>query len=294
MIFASAELAQTRDLAALIPNCKHRYILGDATSAFAGVYEDFEQAISAQPKSPIQDERAGDTMLYSSGTTGKPKGIKRPLSGAHVSEGLPGIEVNNPYGMNADTVYLSPAPLYHAAPFGFCTRALALGGTVVMMKSFDPQLALGYIEQYSITHSQWVPTHFVRLLRLPEEEAFDRAFSSWVSGPPTVTQAIVADFMDEGHFATHIRMMRRMYKARYETLMDVSRQVQGAIDVQETAGGFHTAAYLADGLEEGAIVAQAAERAKAAERAMEEAQAAGAGGDEMPRTGPQQTHGRGL
>ena len=169
VIFASAELAQTRDLAALIPNCKHRYILGDATSAFAGVYEDFEQAISAQPKSPIQDERAGDTMLYSSGTTGKPKGIKRPLSGAHVSEGLPGVEVNNPYGMNADTVYLSPAPLYHAAPFGFCTRALALGGTVVMMKSFDPQLALGYIEQYSITHSQWVPTMFIRMLKLDED-----------------------------------------------------------------------------------------------------------------------------
>lgn len=110
-------------------------------------------------------------------------------------------------------------------------------------KSLFPSLRLGFVV---------VPDRAV--------EAFDRAFSSWVSGPPTVTQAIVADFMDEGHFATHIRMMRRMYKARYETLMDVSRQVQGAIDVQETAGGFHTAAYLADGLEEGAIVAQAAER----------------------------------
>jgi fatty-acyl-CoA synthase len=93
-------------------------------------------------------------------------GIKRPLTGELVSAGLPGVDVNNPYGMNADTVYLSPAPLYHAAPFGFCTRALALGGTVVMMRSFDPQLSLKYIEQYQATHSQWVPTMFIRMLKL--------------------------------------------------------------------------------------------------------------------------------
>ena len=165
VIFASAELAQTKDLGALIPNCKNRFVIGHETAG----YEDYEQAVSVQHRGPIADERAGDTMLYSSGTTGRPKGIKRPLSGAHISEGLPGVEVNNPYAMNADTVYLSPAPLYHAAPFGFCTRALALGGTVVMMQSFDPELSLRYIEQYSITHSQWVPTMFIRMLKLDDD-----------------------------------------------------------------------------------------------------------------------------
>ena len=86
-----------------------------------------------------------------------------------MGEGLPGVEVNNPYGMDSDTVYLSPAPLYHAAPFGFCTRTLALGGTVVMMRSFDPEQSLRHIEQYSVTHSQWVPTMFIRMLKLDEK-----------------------------------------------------------------------------------------------------------------------------
>ena len=71
--------------------------------------------------------------------------------------------------MNSDTIYLSPAPLYHAAPFGFCTRTLALGGTVVMMRGFDPEASLRHIQQYSITHSQWVPTMFIRMLKLDEK-----------------------------------------------------------------------------------------------------------------------------
>lgn len=110
-------------------------------------------------------------------------------------------------------------------------------------KSLFPSLRLGFVA---------VPDRAV--------EAFDRAFTSWVSGPPTATQAIVADFMDEGHFATHIRMMRRMYKARYEALVHAARPLAGQIDVQETAGGFHTTAYLAPGLDEAAMVSRAAER----------------------------------
>ena len=161
-IFASTELVQTQALMAQIPSCPNRFVIGTNIDGC----DDFSQAVSGQSTAPIAKELVGDTMLYSSGTTGRPKGIKRPLTGAHVSAGLPGVDVNNPYGMNADTVYLSPAPLYHAAPFGFCTRALALGGTVVMMRSFDPQLSLKYIEQYQATHSQWVPTMFIRMLKL--------------------------------------------------------------------------------------------------------------------------------
>ena len=165
VLFASSELAQSEALPALIPSCPHRYSVGADIAGF----DNAAQAIATMPTTPIADQRAGDTMLYSSGTTGRPKGIKRPLTGNHVGDGLPGVEVNNPYGMNADTVYLSPAPLYHAAPFGFCTRTLALGGTVVMMRSFDPEESLRYIQRYSITHSQWVPTMFIRMLKLDDE-----------------------------------------------------------------------------------------------------------------------------
>lgn len=165
VIFASEALAQSNALIPLIPGCPNRFAVGGDIAGF----DDYAATVSTYATTPIADERAGDTMLYSSGTTGRPKGIKRPLTGDPVSAGLPGVEVNNPYGINADTVYLSPAPLYHAAPFGFCTRTLALGGTVVMMRSFDPELSLSHIEQYSVTHSQWVPTMFIRMLKLEDE-----------------------------------------------------------------------------------------------------------------------------
>ena len=165
VIFASAALSQTEALIPLIPGCPHRFVVGGDIAGF----DDYAATVSKYTTAPIADERAGDTMLYSSGTTGRPKGIKRPLSGEHVSAGLPGVEVDNPYGINADTVYLSPAPLYHAAPFGYCTRTLALGGTVVMMRSFDPELSLRHIEQYAVTHSQWVPTMFIRMLKLEDD-----------------------------------------------------------------------------------------------------------------------------
>ncbi len=164
VLFASSELTQSQALPELIPGCPHRFSIGGTMTGFA----DAAEAMAPMPTTPIADERAGDTMLYSSGTTGRPKGIKRPLTGDHVGDGLPGVEINNPYGMNSDTVYLSPAPLYHAAPFGFCTRTLALGGTVVMMRSFDPEQSLGHIERYAVTHSQWVPTMFIRMLKLDE------------------------------------------------------------------------------------------------------------------------------
>jgi len=165
VIFASEALAQSNALIPLIPGCPNRFAVGGDIAGF----DDYAATVSTYATTPIANERAGDTMLYSSGTTGRPKGIKRPLTGDPVSAGLPGVEVNNPYGINADTVYLSPAPLYHAAPFGFCTRTLALGGTVVMMRSFDPELSLSHIEQYSVTHSQWVPTMFIRMLKLEDE-----------------------------------------------------------------------------------------------------------------------------
>ena len=134
-------------------------------------YDSYEDALAAQPPGPLENETAGDLMLYSSGTTGRPKGIRRPSSGARVSDGFPFTRMlGGLFHMDDRTVYLSPAPAYHSAPLGFCITAQAMGGTVVMMQAFDPVGALAAIESHRVTHSQWVPTMFTRLLKLPEEE----------------------------------------------------------------------------------------------------------------------------
>jgi len=130
-----------------------------------------EAALAAMPATPIADERAGCDMLYSSGTTGKPKGVRIPLPedpeiGA--ANSLVAI-ANQAFGITGDAVYLSPAPLYHAAPLRWSMTIHRLGGTVVAMEKFDPEHALQLIEQYRVTDSQWVPTHFVRMLKLPDE-----------------------------------------------------------------------------------------------------------------------------
>ena len=110
-------------------------------------------------------------------------------------------------------------------------------------KSLFPALRLGFV---------LVPERMIA--------AFDRMFQLWASGPSTATQAIVADFMDEGHFATHIRMMRRLYKARYEALMEAATCLPGTLRVRETIGGFHTCADLAAGIDERRVVSEAGER----------------------------------
>jgi fatty-acyl-CoA synthase len=136
-------------------------------------YDCYEDAIARQPSEPLADEPRGDFMNYSSGTTGRPKGIKRPLSGegfagASMLDGL----VQQLYSVDPDTIYLSPAPLYHAAPLGFTAGVHSLGGTNVIMEKFDPIEALRLIEKHRVTHSQWVPTMFIRMLKL---DAADRA-----------------------------------------------------------------------------------------------------------------------
>jgi len=160
------EIAGT--LPGFAPNCERWLMVGEPLAGF----ESYEDAIAAHPPAPLADEPAGQFMLYSSGTTGRPKGILRPLSGAkiHDDAGPVGALQKLLWGFDTDSIYLSPAPLYHSAPIGFCSATLALGGTVVMMPRFDEIGALRAIEQYRITHSQWVPTMFTRMLKLPAEE----------------------------------------------------------------------------------------------------------------------------
>lgn len=142
-------------------------LIGDPDDRF----EPYVDAIASVSADPLDEEPAGEMMLYSSGTTGQPKGIKRPLSDRSVNDGvLIGALLGGVFGMEADSVYLSPAPLYHSAPIGFTLGVQGIGGTVVAMEKFDPADALALIERYRATHSQWVPTMFIRMLKLPEEE----------------------------------------------------------------------------------------------------------------------------
>jgi fatty-acyl-CoA synthase len=169
VLVASAALAGlAADVRAQAPAVEEALAFGGG--AIEG-FGDYEAALAAADPVPPADQPRGADLLYSSGTTGRPKGIKPPLPDRQVTE--PGdtyVAVFGPmYGFDADTVYLSPAPIYHAAPLRFVGTVQSVGGTVVVMESFDAEGALAAIERYRVTHSQWVPTMFVRMLKLPEE-----------------------------------------------------------------------------------------------------------------------------
>jgi long-chain acyl-CoA synthetase len=130
---------------------------------------DYADAIAAHPPTPIADEALGTPMLYSSGTTGRPKGILRPLPPNPPSEPLPLFHfLNKLWRYRADMVYLSPAPLYHSAPQAAVSLTIRNGGTVVIMEHFDPEQYLALVERYRVSHTQLVPTMFSRMLKLPE------------------------------------------------------------------------------------------------------------------------------
>ncbi len=156
-------------IAPLLTGCPLRLALDGPVQG----YESYEAALQIQSAAPLASEPRGDFMNYSSGTTGRPKGIKRPLSGETFLEPsrLDNL-IERLYGFDHETIYLSPAPLYHSAPLAFTASTHSLGGTVVIMEKFDALDALRLIQAYRITHSQWVPTMFVRMLKLaPEDRA---------------------------------------------------------------------------------------------------------------------------
>jgi long-chain acyl-CoA synthetase len=135
-----------------------------------GPFAPFEAARATMPETPISDPAPGRDMLYSSGTTGRPKGVKAALIDEPFDADIPLAALSRAlYGFNEQTVYLSPAPLYHAAPLRFCMSAHRAGATVVVMEKFEPEFALRLIETHRVTASQWVPTHFIRMLKLPED-----------------------------------------------------------------------------------------------------------------------------
>ncbi|MGJ5176167.1 AMP-binding protein [Bradyrhizobium oligotrophicum] len=128
------------------------------------------EATAGLPATPIADECVGTAMLYSSGTTGRPKGILRPLPEQPPVQQLPIFDfLEKLWRYREGMIYLSPAPLYHSAPQAAVNLTIRIGGTVIIMETFDPERYLALVAQWGITHTQLVPTMFSRMLKLPEE-----------------------------------------------------------------------------------------------------------------------------
>jgi len=148
-----------------MPNVVQRYVIDGDISGF----DSWEAALAPMPETPIADQFEGVAMLYSSGTTGYPKGVKKPLPEGGYGDGADINLMSALYGASETSIYLSPAPLYHAAPLAFTMGLLRFGVHVIVMEHFEAETALRYIQDYRVTHSQWVPTMFVRMLKLPDD-----------------------------------------------------------------------------------------------------------------------------
>jgi long-chain acyl-CoA synthetase len=162
--YKSQQAAQLKDQ---MPGVEVRLMLDGVIDG----YEPYDEVVGSQPGTPLDEERVeGQDMLYSSGTTGQPKGVKVPLPDQPLGTADPVTALGQLlFGADEHTVYLSPAPLYHAAPLRFCRGIQRVGGTVVVMEHFDPEDMLRLIEQHRVTFTQVVPTMFIRMLKLPEE-----------------------------------------------------------------------------------------------------------------------------
>ncbi len=167
LITSERHLDAAAEAAARTAGVEHRFTTGDARSGFEGLAE----AVASVPAGTEVDEREGVDLLYSSGTTGRPKGVKAalPLDPIGTPPGVAGL-LHDHWGIDRDSVYLSPAPLYHAAPLRFTMTVHRYGGTAIVMERFDAERALGLVERHRVTHTQMVPTMFIRILKLPEPQ----------------------------------------------------------------------------------------------------------------------------
>ena len=158
---------QALEIADDIPNATLRLMVGGTVDG----YDSFEDVVAAASTTPLENMVDGTDMLYSSGTTGMPKGIARAFAASPIgtAAGLATTLTVGLYQFSEDMVYLSPAPLYHAAPLRFNISVHAMGGTTVVMEHFDAENYLKFAEKYKATHTQVVPTMFIRMLKLDDD-----------------------------------------------------------------------------------------------------------------------------
>ena len=175
VVSSTAKADVAHQLPALCPDVD-RWIMVDTTGGdkgswpIGGVYESWDDAVGSQPTDHVPEEQMGAPMMYSSGTTGRPKGILRPMYDLHPSETSIGVlGIAGLWRLREGMVYLSPAPLYHTAPQVSVAIALRMKSTAVVMEHFDPALYLELVGRYGVTHSQVVPTMFSRMLKLPDD-----------------------------------------------------------------------------------------------------------------------------
>jgi fatty-acyl-CoA synthase len=225
--------------------------LAICTGPAVGGFESYADLVDDRIPAPEDDPAVlprGDFMNYSSGTTGRPKGVRRPSDPAAFSDPtiLEGL-LSGLYGVDGSSVYLSPAPLYHSAPLGFTSGVMALGGTVVVLEHFDARASLQAIERFGVTHSQWVPTMFVRLLRLPEEERLSYDLSSMrvaihaaAPCPPQVKERMIewwGPIVHEYYAATELHCMTHITSDDWLTHRgSVGRPVLGTLHICDDAG----------------------------------------------------------
>ena len=161
-------------------------------------WQRYPECVQNEPSDPITGPPAGQLLQYSAGSTGRPKGIRRPLNLIGSSGAKLVTPVFEALGVTGDSVYLSPAPTYHTAPAMWTMAAQSVGATVVMMERFDPEQALDCIQRYGVTHAQFVPTMFVKMLRLPDatRQRFDvsslqRVVHAAAPCPPAIKRQMI-------------------------------------------------------------------------------------------------------
>lgn len=197
LISTARTAAVVRDLAPLLRSGLNGHFMIGGAEGNAQSYEAAVLTVSDEGELPPRP--VGREFLYSSGTTGKPCGIRRPLARYEDRYALPELEqrLRTIFELGADTVYLSPAPLYHSTG-RFNVRVIECGGTAVVMEKFDSEAALAAIERHHVTHSHWVPTMFVKMLALPaatraryDLSSMRRAIHAAAPCPPELKDAMI-------------------------------------------------------------------------------------------------------